>query len=71
MKGALQRHRFEVTIQCEGGRVKHVCAAHEKAEAIERMMRSYAKFNPECRASTTLSGSDNHFGRFLSRCDVA
>jgi gamma-butyrobetaine dioxygenase len=25
----------------------------------------------ECRASTTLSGSDNHFGRFLSRCDVA
>jgi hypothetical protein len=47
MKDALQRHRFEVTIQCEGGRVKHVCAAHEKAEAIERMMRSYAKFNPE------------------------
>ena len=24
-----------------------------------------------CRASTTLSGSDNHFGRFLGRCDVA
>ena len=25
---------------------------------------------PECRASTTLSGGDNHFGRFMSRCDV-
>jgi putative transposase len=24
-----------------------------------------------CRASTTLSGSDNHFGRFMSRCGVA
>ena len=24
-----------------------------------------------CTASTTLSGSDNHFGRFMSRCDVA
>jgi hypothetical protein len=24
-----------------------------------------------CRTSTTLSGSDNHFGRSLSRCDVA
>ena len=24
-----------------------------------------------CTASTTLSGSDNHFGRFLSRCDAA
>ena len=23
-----------------------------------------------CTASTTLSGSDNHFGRFLSRCDA-
>jgi hypothetical protein len=26
--------------------------------------------NNKCRASTTLSGSDNHFGRFMSRCDV-
>ena len=25
---------------------------------------------PICTASTTLSGSDNHFGRFLSRCDA-
>ena len=25
----------------------------------------------QCRASTTLSGSDNHFGRFMSRCGVA
>jgi hypothetical protein len=25
----------------------------------------------KCRTSTTLSGSDNHFGRSLSRCDVA
>ena len=24
-----------------------------------------------CIASTTLSGSDNHFGRFMSRCGVA
>jgi hypothetical protein len=24
-----------------------------------------------CTASTTLSGSDNHFGRFMSRCGVA
>jgi hypothetical protein len=28
-------------------------------------------YDPICRTSTTLSGSDNHFGRSLSRCDVA
>ena len=27
--------------------------------------------DPPCRASTTLSGSVNHFGRFMSRCDIA
>ena len=31
----------------------------------------FRTYGVKCRASTTLSGSDNHFGRFMSRCDVA
>lgn len=41
------RHRFEITIQSEGKKFKHVCAALEEKEAVERVMRSYKKLNPE------------------------
>jgi hypothetical protein len=40
------RHRFEITIKSEGKQFKHVCAALEEAEAVERIMRSYKKLNP-------------------------
>ena len=35
------RQRFEITIKSEGQKLKHVCAAPEEAEAVERIMRSY------------------------------
>lgn len=47
MQNARPRHRFEITLQCQSEQVKHVCAAHDESEAVERMMRSYAKLNPE------------------------
>jgi hypothetical protein len=47
MKFPAQRRRFEITIQCEGAKFKHICAAHEETEAVERMMRSYDKLDPE------------------------
>lgn len=40
-------NRFEITIQCAERRVKHVCAAEEETEAVERIMRSYANSDPE------------------------
>lgn len=40
-------NRFEITIQCAERRIKHVCAAQEETEAVERMMRSYASSDPE------------------------
>ena len=40
-------NRFEITIQCAERRIKHVCAAQEETEAVERMMRSYAGSDPE------------------------
>ena len=41
------RQRFEITIQSEGQKWKHVCAALEEAEAVERIMRSYKTRSPE------------------------
>jgi hypothetical protein len=41
------RLRFEITIKSEEKQFKHVCAALEEAEAVERIMRSYKKLNPE------------------------
>lgn len=40
------RQRFEITIQSEGRMLKHVCAAHEQAEAVDRIMRSYKQSSP-------------------------
>ena len=41
------RQRFEITIQSEGLTFKHVCAAPEEAEAVDRMMNSYKNRSPE------------------------
>tara|TARA_R100000935_G_scaffold1285_1_gene4064 strand:+ start:6627 stop:6818 length:192 start_codon:yes stop_codon:yes gene_type:complete len=41
------RQRFEITFQSEGQKLKHVCAAHEEAEAVDRIMRSYKTHNPD------------------------
>jgi hypothetical protein len=41
------RQRFEITIRSEGRKLKHVCAAHEETEAVDRIMRSYKKHSPE------------------------
>jgi hypothetical protein len=41
------RQRFKITIQSEGKKLKHVCAAHEEAEAVDRIMRSYKTHSPE------------------------
>ena len=41
------RPRFEITIRSEGRKFKHVCAASEESEAVERIMRSYKKHDPE------------------------
>jgi hypothetical protein len=34
-------------IKSEGKKLKHVCAAHEEAEAVDRIMRSYKTHSPE------------------------
>ena len=41
------RQRFEITIKSEGKKLMHVCAAHEEAEAVDRIMRSYKTHSPE------------------------
>lgn len=41
------RLRFEITIKSEGKQFKHICAAPAEAEAIDRIMLSYKKLNPE------------------------
>jgi hypothetical protein len=41
------RQRFEITIKSKGQKLKHVCAAHEEAEAVDRIMRSYKTHSPE------------------------
>ena len=41
------RQRFEITIKYKGQKLKHVCAAHEEAEAVDRIMRSYKTHSPE------------------------
>ena len=41
------RQRFEITIQSEGRKLKHVCAAHEEAEAVDRIIRSYKTRSPD------------------------
>ena len=46
--------------------------ARSATQAATRAAESaMAGIRHDCRTSTTLSGSDNHFGRSLSRCDVA
>ena len=44
MKNTPARKRFEITIECNGERRKHICTAQEEADAIEKMIRSYASF---------------------------
>lgn len=68
-----KRHRFQITIKSVAGTVSHVCSAYTETEAIERVKRAYGAADTQlvrimhlgCKASTTLSGSDNHFGRFF------
>ena len=40
------RQRFEITIQTEDCKFKHVCAALDEDEAIERVMQSYKSRSP-------------------------
>jgi hypothetical protein len=47
MSSLQPRQRFEITIQSEAQKFKHVCAAHEEAEAVDRIMRSYKTHSPE------------------------
>ena len=47
MSLAVKPHRFEITIRCDSRRIKHVCTAHEESVAVDRIMRSYAKAEPE------------------------
>ncbi|MDE0969904.1 MAG: hypothetical protein OSA51_10950 [Octadecabacter sp.] len=47
MKITPQRKRFEITIECNGEKYKHICAAQEEADAIEKMTRSYASLEPK------------------------
>lgn len=44
MKSTPARKRFEITIECNGERRKHICTAEVEADAIEKMTRSYASF---------------------------
>lgn len=39
--------RFEITIACNERLIKHVCAAHEEADAVGRVLHSYAEFDPK------------------------
>lgn len=60
-------NRFEIMIRCDGRQVKHVCAAHDEAVAVERIMRSYAKSDPELISSiTSLSVLDAPSDRSLA-----
>lgn len=47
MKNTPQRKRFEITIECNGEQCKHICAAQEEADAIEKMIRAYASLEPK------------------------
>jgi hypothetical protein len=47
MSSSQPRQRFGITIKSEGKKLKHVCAAHEEAEAGDRIMRSYKTHSPE------------------------
>ena len=46
-KTPMKPNRFEITIKCDSKSITHVCAAHEQAMAVDRIMRSYAKADPE------------------------
>lgn len=46
MSSSQLRQRFEITIQSQGRMLKHVCAAPEEAEAVDRIMRSYKQRSP-------------------------
>jgi hypothetical protein len=41
-----QRQRFEITIQAEGCKFKHVCADLDEDAAIGRVMQSYKSRSP-------------------------
>ncbi len=39
--------RFEITVRVIDGQRKHICAAYEQDDVVKRIMRSYAKHDPE------------------------
>jgi hypothetical protein len=41
------RQRFEVTIKSKGQKLKHICAAHGEAEAVDRIICSYKTHSPD------------------------
>ena len=45
-KSPLNRDRFEVTIGYGGRTVKHICVATDQAEATDKMLRPYARYDP-------------------------
>ncbi len=42
-----KRERFEIVIEKDSKKVRHICAAFSEAEAIERIKRSYAADDPQ------------------------
>lgn len=46
MSSSQLHQRFEITIQSEGQMLKHVCSAHEEAEAVDRIIRTYKHRSP-------------------------
>lgn len=46
-KHDLKPYRFQITVRCDARQITHVCVAHTEAEAVERILRSYAKSDPE------------------------
>ncbi len=54
MSSLQPRQRFEITIRSEGQKLKHVCAAHKEAEAVDRIMHTYKTHSPELVSVTRL-----------------
>jgi hypothetical protein len=46
-KGTMKPDRFEVTVVCGSKSIKHVVSAYERDEAVDRMLRVYAKDEPQ------------------------
>lgn len=47
LKGTMKPDRFEVTVVCGSKSIKHIVSAYEKDEAVDRMLRVYAKDEPQ------------------------